>query len=84
MMWVYIQCILLLVVTCVFLVYKLGYFIDTGISALLLPMNECYLAWEILILIFCSEFLGYVLVLFVITLIMFSFFVLFTDFPIGV
>jgi hypothetical protein len=66
----YIGCVLLLVVTCVFLLYKLGYFIDTGVFALLLLMDECYLAWAVLILIFCGQFLGYVLVLFVITVMM--------------
>jgi hypothetical protein len=38
--WVY----LIIVVTCVFLLDKLGYFVGTGVFALLLPMGACYLA----------------------------------------
>jgi hypothetical protein len=49
------------------------------VSALLLPMGACYLAWAFLILISCGNFLDYVLVLFVVTVMMF-FLVLFTDF----
>jgi hypothetical protein len=60
------------------LLYKLGYFTDTNVSALLLPIDECYLASAVLILIFCTWFLGSVLVLFVIA-VMILFFVLFTD-----
>jgi hypothetical protein len=32
--------------------------------ALLLPVGMCHLAWAVLILLFCGQFLGYVLVLF--------------------
>jgi hypothetical protein len=61
------------------LLYKLGYFRDTSVCALLLPMDECYLAWAVLILIFCARFLGFVPVLLVIAAMIF-FFVLFTNF----
>jgi hypothetical protein len=61
------------VVTSVFLLKKLEYFVDTGVFVLLLPMVACYLAWVVLILIFGGRFLGYVLVLFIITTMMLFF-----------
>jgi hypothetical protein len=73
-MMVCIGCILLSVVTCVFLLNKLGYFTRRyKCFALLLPMGTCYLAWAVLIFIFCDRFLGYVLVLFLITIMMLAF-----------
>jgi hypothetical protein len=44
-------------------------------------MGPCYLAWVVLILIFCGWFVGYVLVLFIITM---MFFFVVTDFLVGV
>jgi hypothetical protein len=73
MTWVYIGCILLSVVTCVFLLNKILYFIDAGVFAMLLHVVACYLAGAFLILIFCGQFLGYVLVLFVITVMILAF-----------
>jgi hypothetical protein len=73
MMWVYIGCIFLSVVTSVFLLKKLGYFVDTGVFVLLLLMGACYLAWAVLILIFGGRSFGYVLVLFIITTMMLVF-----------
>jgi hypothetical protein len=48
MTWVYIVCALLSVVTCVFVLNKLGYFVDIAVFALLLSIGVCYLAWAVL------------------------------------
>jgi hypothetical protein len=61
------------VITCVFVLNKLGYFAGRGVFTLLLPMRVCYLIRAILILIPCGRFLRYVLVFIAITLMMLHF-----------
>jgi hypothetical protein len=59
--WVY------LVITCVFLLNKLGYFAAAGVFTLLLATDASYLVCTVVILVSCGPFLGYVLVSLVIT-----------------
>jgi hypothetical protein len=68
----YIECILLSVVTCISTELARAFRRYRCLSVL--PMDTCYLAWAALISISCGWFLGSVLVFFVITVMILVFY----------